>query len=103
MPQHNIDEQAIEQIAKTACLELDEKSKIQLIESLGNMVDLFVAMDKIQVCPTKQSDFNQLDYSNILPADQPCAETKKKAGDSYTYYDEKSGFFTVPKVLNNEG
>jgi Asp-tRNA(Asn)/Glu-tRNA(Gln) amidotransferase C subunit len=103
MSQHNIDEQTIEQIAKTACLELNEKSKKQLIESLGNMVDLFVAMDKIQVCPTKQSDFNQLDYNRILPAEQPCAETEKKVGNSYRYYDEETGFFTVPKVLNNEG
>lgn len=102
MPQHNINEEVIEKLAKTACLELDSGSKIALIESLGNMVDLFRAMDQIEVCPTKQSDFNQLEYPKVFVGDQCSARAPKEKGPSYSYYDDESGFFTVPKVLSNE-
>lgn len=103
MSPKNIDTEAIDEIATSASLVFtDDIKKAELTSSLGNMIDLFIKMDKIEVCPTKQSDFNKMTYDCLHIADTPCPPINKQSGQCFTHYDIDSGYFVVPKVINTE-
>ena len=102
MSPKNLDNDAIHQIAASASLQFSEAACERLYDSLQNMIQVFAQMDQIEVCPTKQSDFNQTTYHCLRSADQPVATTPKQKGKTYRYYDDETGYFVVPKVLNTE-
>ena len=102
MSPKKIDTEAIEQIAASASLELSDAAKTELTSDLGKMIELFIAMDKIEVCPTKKSDVNTTTYQKLRNNIEPNKTIIKTKGPCYTHYNEESGYFVVPKVLNNE-
>lgn len=102
MSPKKIDTEAIELISTSASLELSETAKAELTSDLGKMIELFIAMDKIEVCPTKKSDVNTTTYKKLHANSEPTAAVNKTNGNCYKYYDDDSGYFVVPKVLNNE-
>ena len=102
MSPKKIDTEAIEQIAASASLELSEKAQAELTSDLGKMIELFIAMDKIEVCPTKKTDVNTTTYKALRNHIDPNETIIKTKGPCYTHYNEESGYFVVPKVLNNE-
>ena len=91
----------IDRIAKASALELTEQLRERLRGDLSKMDDLFHSMDDIEVCPTKQSDYTD-SACNTLREDIEQASVKKTKGDCYAHYDESTGYFTVPKVINHD-
>ena len=91
----------IRKIARAAALELTPELMSEHANDYGKITELFAAMDKIEVCPTKQTDFNKQNYHQLRP-DNSSPGIEKENGTTYRYYNEKSGYFTVPKVLNTE-
>tara|TARA_B100001989_G_C24497553_1_gene443014 strand:- start:463 stop:807 length:345 start_codon:yes stop_codon:yes gene_type:complete len=98
----SIDNEAIDLIAKSSGLKFTPDENAALTSSLGSMIELFINMDNIEVCPTKQSDFNKTTYQCLRENTETCATTPKNLSSTYPYYDQSTGFFTVPKVLKSE-
>lgn len=101
MDKSTIDCAEIDRIAKASALELTEQLKERLRGDLSKMDELFHSMDDIEVCPRKQTDYRD-SACNDLRDDTEQASAKKNKGHCYEHYDESTGYFTVPKVINNE-
>ena len=98
----SIDQEATDHIAKAASLAFSDEERTELTSSLGKMIELFIAMDKTEVCPTKQSDFNKTTYQCLRETTTACPATPKQDPKVYPHHDNETGFFVVPKVLNTE-
>ena len=96
-----IDIKVVEKIARTAALELDEEMMLEIVSDLKKIAVLFEAMDKIEICPTKLSDFNKINCEDLRDDNTQDADTKADKC-CYRYHDAETGYFTVPEVLNNE-
>ena len=99
MNKSTIDCAEIDRISKASALELTEQLRERLRSDLSKMDDLFHSMDDIEVCPTKQSDYTDTTCLS-LREDKSTESPNKEQGTCYTYYDNETGYFTVPKVIN---
>lgn len=103
MSKTEINVEILQGIAQVATIAVPEESQGEISKNLAKVVDLFMAMDKIEVCETKKSDLYEINY-NQLRTDQSENQTiDKSAKTTYRYYDNHSGNFIVPKVIETEG
>lgn len=102
MVKREINSDTINDIAKTAAIRVSDDKQRVMQDNLSKMVDLFVAMDKIKVCETKKSDLCEIS-NTVLRADV-CHNVQEitASQSTYAYYDNDSGNFIVPKVLETE-
>mgnify|MGYP001192400240 CR=1 FL=1 len=103
MSETEISEQILQRIAKIATIIVPNKSQAEMSENLAKVVDLFIAMDKIQVCETKKSDLYEVNYNQLRTDKCENQTTDKSAKGTYCHYDNHSGNFIVPKVIETEG
>lgn len=91
----------IEKIAKAAAIELTPELKEQLRSDLQRVEDVLHPMAAIEVCPTKKTDFRICNYFDLAD-DNHTQSSDKHSGSCWQYFDDSTGYFTVPKVLNND-
>ncbi|MEC8882152.1 MAG: hypothetical protein VX737_02570 [Pseudomonadota bacterium] len=103
MAKTEISEEILQGIAKIATIIVPKKSQAEMSKNLTKIVDLFIAMDKIQVCETKKSDLYEVNYNQLRTDKSENQTTDKSAKATYCHYDDHSGNFIVPKVIETEG
>ena len=103
MAKTEISEEILQGIAKTATIIVPNESQAEMSKNLAKIVDLFIAMDKIQVCETKKSDLYEVNYNQLRTDECENQTTDKSTKATYCHYDNHSGNFIVPKVIETEG
>ena len=103
MSKTEISEKTLQGIAKIATLIVPNESKEDMSRNLAKVVELFTAMDKIKVCETKKSDLCEIDYNKLRTDTCEKQTTDKNSKSTYCHYDNQSGNFIVPKVIETEG
>ena len=102
MSKTSISKATLDSIAKTATIEVPQALKVSMCQDLEKVVELFRAMDKIQVCETKKSDSIEIDYAQLRKDGAVPNQADKSSMATYRHYDTLSGNFVVPKVIDTE-
>ena len=103
MANTEINEEILQRIAKIATVIVPDQALPEMSRNLTKIVDLFTAMDKIQVCETKKSDLYEVNYIQLRTDKCEHQTTDKSSKATYSHYDKQSGNFIVPKVIETEG
>ena len=102
MANTEISEKVLQGIAKIATIIVPSESQVEMGKNLARIVDLFKAMDKIQVCETKKTDLYEVNYNELRVDSCESQTTDKSSKATHCHYDNHSGNFVVPKVIETE-